>query len=335
MNVLASVLSEQSAYFSGIDALLPAETEPPHGEVITARTEGGGRVAGILTRTIYEPGEMPSLWSAREVWQLHPLVGAAGGEGIASLLDRLPAWQARVAPRPTHPADSAWTVLWPSRDTRATRVLLDHGFMPLSVLAVRTEHEHEVTDDSTAPVRKVASTGQVRIRRAVGADLDAAVRLTMAELEYSAQVGGTVVRPDAETMKRKALRYRLDGAAPVWLAESAGGQAVGLAECRLIDVPPVGAGDGGPTAERAAAGYPVPPGRWGYVNCVSVLGDSRGGGIGRQLMTVAHRELVCRGARGSYLYYNPANPLSSVFWPRRGYRPLWTVWEVRPAGALR
>jgi len=24
-----------------------------------------------------------------------------------------------------------------------------------------------------------------------------------------------------------------------------------------------------------------------------------------------------------------------VFWPRQGYRPLWTIWEVRPAWALR
>jgi hypothetical protein len=41
------------------------------------------------------------------------------------------------------------------------------------------------------------------------------------------------------------------------------------------------------------------------------------------------------GTRGTYLYYNPPNPISSVFWPRQGYRPLWTLWEVRPATALR
>jgi hypothetical protein len=38
---------------------------------------------------------------------------------------------------------------------------------------------------------------------------------------------------------------------------------------------------------------------------------------------------------GHFLHYNPPNPLSSVFWPRQGYRPLWTQWELRPAGALR
>jgi GNAT superfamily N-acetyltransferase len=76
-------------------------------------------------------------------------------------------------------------------------------------------------------------------------------------------------------------------------------------------------------------------GRWGYVNTVSVLPNARGNGIGRQLMSVAHHDLARHRAIGSYLYYNPANPLSSVFWPRQGYRPLWTIWEIRPSGALR
>jgi hypothetical protein len=52
-------------------------------------------------------------------------------------------------------------------------------------------------------------------------------------------------------------------------------------------------------------------------------------------MTHVHATFAAAGVRGSYLYYNPPNPLSSVFWPRQGYRPLWTVWEARPASALR
>jgi predicted N-acetyltransferase YhbS len=76
-------------------------------------------------------------------------------------------------------------------------------------------------------------------------------------------------------------------------------------------------------------------GRWGYVNCLSVLPGERGVGVGQELMAVAHRELGGAGTVGSFLYYHPSNPLSSVFWARQGYRPLWTTWEVRPAGALR
>ena len=61
--------------------------------------------------------------------------------------------------------------------------------------------------------------------------------------------------------------------------------------------------------------------------------------MGQQLMAVA-----CPSSRpvprpqdpcGNFLHYNPPNPLSSVFWPRAGYAPLWTLWEVRPARALR
>jgi hypothetical protein len=35
------------------------------------------------------------------------------------------------------------------------------------------------------------------------------------------------------------------------------------------------------------------------------------------------------------LHYAVPNPLSVPFWSARGYRPLWTVWEARPAGTLR
>ncbi|MEU4741402.1 GNAT family N-acetyltransferase, partial [Actinosynnema sp. NPDC023658] len=113
------------------------------------------------------------------------------------------------------------------------------------------------------------------------------------------------------------------GGRPALLAER-DGIAVALAECAVVTSEP-----GNWTSTR------LPHGRWGYVNCVSVLPGARGTGVGRQLMAHAHRELARLGTVGTYLYYNPPNPLSSVFWPRQGYRPLWTMWEVRPAGALR
>ena len=96
---------------------------------------------------------------------------------------------------------------------------------------------------------------------------------------------------------------------------------VGLAHCRLLDAEP-----GSMTGTRLRAG------RWGYVNCVSVRPDARGSGVGRRLMAVAHRELARRGATGTFLYYNPPNPLASVFWPRQGYRPLWTMLGDPPGG---
>jgi hypothetical protein len=57
--------------------------------------------------------------------------------------------------------------------------------------------------------------------------------------------------------------------------------------------------------------------------------------VGQALMSLVHNEFHREGAVGTYLYYNPPNPLSSVFWHRQGYRPLWTLLEIRPASALR
>jgi len=62
-----------------------------------------------------------------------------------------------------------------------------------------------------------------------------------------------------------------------------------------------------------------------------VAKQARGQGVGRALMSVAHRELNVPGVLGTFLFYNPINPLSSVFWHRQGYRPLWTMWIRRPA----
>ncbi|HEY0448593.1 GNAT family N-acetyltransferase [Actinophytocola sp.] len=307
MSVAGALLQAQTTRFEQVDPLLPAAAAPPDGDVLTAALPDGERVAGVLVRNRFEAGTAPTLWSAREVWELHPLLGATGGAGMDALLREL----RRVLERGTHGTDSACLVTWPSRDTEASKPLLAHGFAPLSSLAVRR--------DGAVP----HATADPTIRLASVRDLDVALDLELAELAYSALVGAAVDRPDARTVKRAALTRHLDQGDPVWLAER-DGVPVGLAHCRILDV-----GPGTVTATR------LPAGRWGYVNCVSVRPEERGTGVGTRLMAVAHGELARLGAAGTFLYYNPPNPLASVFWPRQGYRPLWTIWEVRPAGALR
>jgi GNAT superfamily N-acetyltransferase len=66
-----------------------------------------------------------------------------------------------------------------------------------------------------------------------------------------------------------------------------------------------------------------------------VRADRRGGGVGTALVEHAHRVLDARGIPVTVLDYAQVNPLSGPFWSRMGYRPLWTRWEARPAGALR
>ncbi|MDR7300392.1 GNAT family N-acetyltransferase [Haloactinomyces albus] len=325
MSTAQELMNLQRARFPALDSTLPSSYPlPRNGEPLMAKLPNSEPVAGLMARTSNPPGSLQRLWSTAENFELFPLLGEHPGDGMNALLE---AWREQLAHRDVPDTDSACLVTWPSRDVRASRALLDHGFTPLSCLAVRT------------PARAPAAepNGTVKMRRAGPADLDTVVELALAELEYAALVGGSVVRPDAARLKRNAVHLRLHsagqptserttsgrtGAEPVWLAER-DGVPIALAECGWVD------------ARRNHSGQRVSDGKWAYVNCVSVREQERGTGVGQQLMAQVHHEFAAAGVVGSYLYYNPANPLSSVFWPRQGYRPLWTIWEVRPATALR
>ncbi|MGW5051857.1 N-acetyltransferase family protein [Actinokineospora sp. NPDC004072] len=302
--ILDALLRAQAARFAGLDPLLPEPAPPPDGGVLTAALPGGERVAGVVVRTLHQPGAAQTLWSARDVRELHPILGGSGGAGMDALLSR---WRQRLEPAGP---DSSCVVTWPSRDAEATAPLLAHGFVPLTVLAVRTG-------------RAPTGAGACAVRLAGRADLDALVELAMAEVEYAALVGGGVVRPDARAIKRATVSGHLDRGDPTWIAEL-DGVAVGMVEAWETDAQP---GSWARTRVRA--------GRWAFVNCLSVLPQARGLGVGRTLMDTAHAALLGPRSAGAFLYYNPPNPLSPTFWARQGYRPLWTVWELRPADALR
>lgn len=309
MTTAEDLLAAQTERLCALDPLLPPAVAPPRGEVLTARCPSGP-VAGVLERADHPVGSAARMWSASHVTELWPLLGAAGGDGLRALLA---AWRDRMPELGLPDEDSAAVLTWPSRDVEACRVLLDHGFVPLSVIAVRTMLD---ATPATTPDR-------VRVRRAGRADLEACLELSMAEQVFSAQVGGTVLRAETPTLKRTLLGLRIDQGEPVWLAER-DGVPVGLAECGFSDA-----------ISREWLASRVPAGRWGYVNCASVAPGARSHGIGQVLADHLHADFAAAGVRGCYLYYNPPNPLSSVFWPRQGYRPLWTVWEARPAAALR
>lgn len=324
MTTAQTLMRAQSARLSALDPELPDEHSlPGGGEPIMARIGGGEAVAALATRTTNSPGTLQSLWSATESFELFPLIGDHPRTGMDAILH---AWRARLLEQGVPATDSSCVVTWPSRDVEASRALLDHGFVPLSCLAVRPP----------SPAQNAELPGTVKVRRAGPDDLDAVVDLGLAELDYAALVGGSTRRPDAAQLKRRAARVRLHPARqagttrsadrisedPVWLAER-DGVPIALAECGWTD-----------TAGHHS-GHRLRSGKWAYVNCVSVLEPARGTGVGSGLVALAHAEFERAGVLGSFLYYNPPNPLSSVFWPRQGYRPLWTIWEVRPATALR
>ncbi len=310
--VLGDLVADQHHRFAHLDPWLPAAVVPPPGDVLVVAdgADGHGEVAGVVTHHRWPTGSAPLLWSAASVTELHPVPGTGGPAGLDALVS---AWRDHIPAHTAREPDSAAVVTWPSRDTVAARVFLDHGLLPLAVLAVRP----------VAPPEPVRPDPSLRVRRAGPDDLEDCVRLAMHEIAYSSLVGGSVLRPEAEAIKRTALHERWQRGEPTWVAER-GTETVGLLEC--------GHADAGPGSWLAGL---LPGGTWGYVNCASVVPGARGTGVGRALVAAAMPALQRPGARGTYLYYNPPNPISSVFWPRQGYRPLWTLWEVRPAAALR
>lgn len=308
MTTAQDLLAAQSARLAAVDPQLPDAFPLATGEPLMARLDTGEPIGGLMTRADNPPGSMQRLWQAATSVELFPLLGEQP-RGMHALLDASRRW---IDARGIPDADSSCAVVWPSRDVQVSRVLLDHGFVPLTCLAVGTPGSSGDTELS----------GTVKMRRAGPADLDAVVELGLAELDYASLVGGSTNRPDAPRLKRAAASVRLHSGDPVWLAERSG-EAIGVAECGWMD------------NSTSPGGSRLRPGTWGYINCVSVREDARGTGVGRQLMAEAHAEFARAGATGCFLYYNPPNPLSSVFWPRQGYRPLWTTWEVRPATALR
>jgi ribosomal protein S18 acetylase RimI-like enzyme len=301
------LLAAQRARFAATDPLVPGPPNVPDGELLTAATASGERVAGVLQTKTHAPATLDLLWSAQRVWQLFPYPGETGTEGVDALLR---AWRHRMDAESPGP-DSACTVTWPSRDAPAIRAFLRHGMVPISVLAIRT-----------IPPSPEVPPDDVTVRLARPEDFEEVLALTKETFEYTARVTFRE-RPEAMALISPQLRRNLAAGAPIWLAES-GGITTSVADCGWIE-----------SAPGTWASELLPPGRWGYVNNVATRPGARGNGIGRALMSTVHRDFAGRGAAGTYLYYNPTNPLSSVFWPRQGYRPLWTFWEVQPASALR
>lgn len=306
MDIAEPLLAAHRARFAAVDALLPPAAPPAGGERLDAATADGTQVTGVLQRHRLVPGDVPMLWAAADTWQLFPYFGDTGTEGADLLLRAL---KGRLETEETGD-DSACVVVWPSRDAEAIRAFLDHGLVPLSAVGVRT-----------AP--PAGAEPGAAVRRAGPGDFAAALELAVTTFDYTGLVAAPR-RDNTAELLAPSLRDALAADEPaVWLAEE-DGEIRALAHCAWVDAVP-----------GSEAGELLPAGRWGYVNNVVTAPGERGGGFGRALMAHVHQELHRGGATRTYLYYNPTNPLSSVFWHRQGYRPLWTTWEVRPAAALR
>ncbi|SNR85271.1 L-amino acid N-acyltransferase YncA [Haloechinothrix alba] len=308
----------QAEHFARTDPLLPRTVSLPEGTCITAGLPGGGDVRGNAYRAVHGPLSMESLWHTRVTWELSPLIGDSGAAGMHAVLAAYARW---LGPMPEDQPRGETTVLlgWPSRDVAASAVLRRHGFTAGTVLAVRhAEGAGEVRAGSAADAPAGPGSPLVTVRHASVTDIDALIALELTELRYSRAVLGQQMRTEAAELVGAALRGTLDAGEPVFVAEDAG-QVVGMTR----------AGWSSPETNTSIA-HRLPAGTWARVDTLSVAPEARGCGVGQRLMSVAHAELVTAGVRGSYLYYDTANPLSSVFWPKQGYRPLWTLWTTSP-----
>ncbi|OQO91951.1 hypothetical protein B1813_06615 [Saccharomonospora piscinae] len=260
---------------------------------------GGGHT---LVATVAGGGRVTGVLDARtvdgiEVWELRPFVGDHGAAGMEALLR---AWRAELDRAPV-PDGSLCSLRWPSRDARGVLPLLGHGLLPVLALGVRlgdAEREPQRPRRPAVPVRRAGPADTAALRRL-------AARPT-ARSEHFA----VAVPHSADRCARTET----------WVAEGTSRDTViGLVEFEAT------------TSPRPW----LPESGWGLIHRVSVEPESQGTGVGSALTGTAHDLLAGSGHTRTAVWYGSLNPVASVFWHRQGYRPLWTVWQCRPASALR
>lgn len=305
MDAIDDIVAQQAAAFAAVDAELPAFQGLPSGQ----RVAVDQRIVGSVYEDVLPDHDVRRLWAPRRVWEFTPLLGSGGPDGMARALEAFQSWLADRVPAGQQP-DTGVRIAWPSRDVEAGRVLLRYGFTPMTMLAIR---------HGGAVAGAIESNGVV-VRRATLEDMEELVAIHLEEIRFSSSIMDSTVPDNAAQLLTAALRPAVFFVGRVYLAEL-GGRPVGSIDCGVVHPPR----DGTSVADKLV------PGRWGYVGSMSVLPEARGNGIGRAIVDRAHADFAGDGIHRTFLHYEPANPLSSVFWPRHGYRPLWTRWVIQPA----
>ena len=305
--------------WQAIDPLLPDPAVLPNGCGAPLVVNGDhGRLAGlgVCVHHHIPADSLNQTWGAADRFTLVPRLA---GQDVAASADLLFAqWRDHLAGvGAARGTDTSATVVWPSHDITGIQALLRHGLAPLTVIAARLRPQAP-----NGPRFTARGAYGVTIRPAGLADEEQVLDLELRLIRYDMHFGGPVWRPATARLVRDEVRGSLARRATwTWLAERAG-RAVGL----LVAQPPVESGwiAGMTSASRAA-----------YLQTMFIDPDERGTGIGSALVRYLHAQLDANGVAVTLLHHSQVNPLSAPFWYRMGYRPLWTSWEARPAGALR
>jgi GNAT superfamily N-acetyltransferase len=300
----------------GLDRLLPPRAELPEGCAAPFVTTGAnGRPAGLAAcRHEHIPdGKLNQTWGAATRYSLIARLREA--DTSAALDDLLGQWRDHLTGLPGTGGDTAAMITWPARDVSGVNTLLRHGLQAVTVIAVRPARPQPAVPD-------LAGDESLVIREAGPADLDVVTEFEMGVIRYDVLFGSAVLRPATEELVRAETQAALTvRPAWAWLAER-DGEPVGLVHALS------------PERSRWITGM-TRAGVTVYLQTMFVRSGQRGTGVGAALVRHLHAVLDARGVDTVLLHYAQLNPLSSPFWNRMGYRPLWTGWEVRPAASLR
>jgi GNAT superfamily N-acetyltransferase len=320
---IETLTAEVASRWQAIDPLLPMPSGAmPSGTELSCGAEF--LVTDLRGRLIADgscehwhgaAGSLDLAWGAAHQFRLTARV--AGSDAGSSLDQLLALWGDHLSVVPgTDDADTSAVVTWPSRDTFGVQALLRHGFAPLLVIAAR--HAGGQLAERTPDL----SDQGIQLRRAGLADIDAVASLGLEAIQFDAHFCSVTERPDTAAALRQECAGLLAGPRPwTWLAER-DGTPVGM----LIAEPPTAADWIAPLAAAAPAAYLLLAG---------VQPAERGRGVGAALAAWLHDEVAAAGVQVTLLHYAQVNPLSAPFWSQQGYRPLWTVWEARPARMVR
>ncbi len=319
MNRKAGLSSRADGFLLGADPLLPgpATVAGCGAELVVPGPDGQPAMTGTCEHWQATPGSLEFAYGAAARFQLTPSDAAAQQAGPDELDRLLSAWRDHLAGVPGADAeDSAAVIAWPSREVTGAVALLRRGFSCRTVLAARPAERVNVVG-TTLPGRS-----DVQVRRACSADLDTVAALGLEVIRFDAQFGTVVERPDtAEAMRCDAAAALAVPEPWVWLAER-GGALAGLLYARR----PEQARWLAPMTRAAPAAY---------LELMYVTPQERGQGAGPALVERLHQQARTAGVAVTLLHYDQVNPLAGPFWNRQGYRPLWYIWEIRPARTIR
>ncbi|GER92218.1 hypothetical protein KDW_63800 [Dictyobacter vulcani] len=208
-------------------------------------------------------------------------------------------------------------VYWPSCDLWLDKLLHKQGYLLDSELAYQ-----RFPIKISEPPHSYSGTN-MQSRLACRDDEDVLAALFTEELVFHEPYTPFVhMNPAVEQAFRDRLSLlwagkSLEEGAPLVVVIELDGRVVAMSESDLYIV----------NEDEKDASYLLPAGRYCHINNMGVCQELRGQGIGHMLVKATVDLFEPMNLDGSILWFNPDNPLSSRFWPRLGFQPLWRTYQ--------